>query len=397
MNNPWVVGAFCVVLATIALPISAATPADEAKPAVAPAKPAGLQAEQSFSEKLGAKSPHWFFVMDANYLGYLDTKVYLFDGDTGSMLGMLSTGTWTNAVEFAPDFSAIYVPEMYHGRGTRGERTEVVSIYDTKELGFVAEVAIPPKRATGLPHRAYQGLSDDGRFVFVANMTPATSVSVVDVKARRFVTEIEMAGCNLVYPTGARSFASLCGDGTLQLVQLDEQGNVASKSHTEKFFDPNKDPVTEKASRFGDTWLFFSFNGMVHEVKFALGKVEIGKPWPLFNDKERADNWKLGGSQFNAVHLGLSRLYVIVHQGGPFGHKDPGKQVWVYDLKTHKGVGQIALNEPATNIGVTRDSEPLLITDADDRRAIDVYDARTGKALRTIKGPPANPSFIQIP
>ncbi len=75
-------------------------------------------AEQSFSEKLGAPKPHWFFVYDVNFLGYLDSKVYLFDGDTGSMLGMLSTGAFGNAVEFAPDFSAIYVPEMYHSRGT---------------------------------------------------------------------------------------------------------------------------------------------------------------------------------------------------------------------------------------------------------------------------------------
>ncbi|MGH7949220.1 MAG: amine dehydrogenase large subunit, partial [Candidatus Binataceae bacterium] len=203
MNKPWVVGAFCVGLATIIVPGTAALPASAATP-TDKAKPAPLQAEQSFSEKLGAKSPHWFFVVDVNWGGYLDGKVYLFDGDSGSMLGMLSTGTYANAVEFAPDFSAIYAPEIYHSRGTRGERTDIVAIYDTKELSPVAEVIIPPKRATGLPHRAYQGISDDGRFVFVANMTPATSVSVVDVKARRFVTEVEIAGCNLVYPTGAR-------------------------------------------------------------------------------------------------------------------------------------------------------------------------------------------------
>ena len=86
------------------------------------------------SEKLGAPKPHWFFVYDANFFGYLDSKVYLFDGDTGSMLGMLSTGAFGNAVEFAPDFSAIYVPEMYYSRGSRGDRTDIVTIYDAKEL-----------------------------------------------------------------------------------------------------------------------------------------------------------------------------------------------------------------------------------------------------------------------
>ena len=165
MKQPWVVGAFCVAIAGSATPDSAAAEADTAKTAP-------LHAEQSFSEKLGALSPHWFFANDVNYIGYLDSKVYLFDGDSGSMLGMLSTGTWGNAVEFAPDFSAIYVPEMYHSRGTRGERTDIVAIYDAKELRPVAEVIIPPKRASGIPQRAFQGLSDDGRFMFVANMTP---------------------------------------------------------------------------------------------------------------------------------------------------------------------------------------------------------------------------------
>ncbi len=208
------------------------------------------------------------------------------------------------AVEFAPDFSAIYSPEIYHSRGSRGERTDIVAIYDTKDLNAVGEVVIPPKRATGVPQRAYQGISDDGRFVYVANMTPATSVSVVDVLARKFVTEIEMSGCNLVYPTGNRTFASLCGDGTVQVVTLDERGNLKSRAHSEKFFDPDKDPVTEKASRIGNTWLFFSFDGYVHPVDFAGGDTKPGKAWSLFTDAERTKGWKVGGGQFNGVHAG---------------------------------------------------------------------------------------------
>ena len=358
---------------------------------------APLLPEQASVEKLGAPSPHWIFVYDVNFLAQIDSKVYLFDGDTGSMLGMLSTGAWGNAIEFAPDLSAIYVPEMYYSRGSRGERTEVVTTYDTKELKPVGEVIIPPKRATGIPHRAYQGISDDGRFVFVANMTPATSVSVVDVVAQKFVTEIETAGCSLVYPTGNRAFVSLCGDGTVLSVQLDEQGNLKSKAHSEKFFDPDKDPLTEKASRYGDTWLFFSFDGYVHPVTFAGDKIKVGKRWSLFNDEERAQNWKVGGGQFNAVHQAAGRLYVVVHQGGPYGHKDGGKAVWVYDLKTQTGIAQFALSDIATNIAVTKDSAPLLITDDAVRPAIDIYDGLTGKALRTIAGPPFTPSFVQSP
>ena len=104
--------------------------------------------------------------------------------------------------------------------------TDVVTFYDTRSLEVVGEAVIPPKRATGMPHRAYNGMSDDGRFVYVANMTPATSVSVVDTKTKSFAEEVPTPGCALVYPTGSRSFASLCGDGTALSVRLDANGHA---------------------------------------------------------------------------------------------------------------------------------------------------------------------------
>ena len=387
MNRVLWVGALSVVLVAST---SAAEPS-------APAKVPPLQPEQASSETLGAPKPHWFFVYDSNFLSYVDSKVYLFDGDTGSMLGMLSTGVFGNATELAPDFSAIYVPETYYSRGTRGDRADVVTIYDTKELKPSGEVVIPAKRATGVTQRAFQGLSDDGRFMFVANMTPATSVSVVDVVARKFVAEIEISGCNLVYPIGNRAFASLCGDGTLQVVTLDEQGNLKARDRSAKFFDPDKDPVTESASRFGNTWLFVSYDGYVHPVSFTDGKPKPEKPWSLFSEKERAAGWRIGGRQFDAVHRGLARLFVIVHQGGPYSRKDAGKDVWTYDLATSKKLATIAMVAPVTSLGLTKDAAPLLIADDEATPAVYVYDALSGKHLRTIPGPPLTPGFIQSP
>ncbi len=358
---------------------------------------APLQPEQTSAETLGPLQPHWLFVNDTNFLGYLDSKVYLFDGDSGAMLGMLSTGAFSNSIELAPDGSTIYVPEIYYSRGSRGERTDIVTLYDTKNLANIAEVIIPPKRATGIPHLAYQGISDDGRFVYVDNMTPATSVTVVDVVARKFVEEIEISGCNLVYPVGNRAFASLCGDGTLQVVSLDDAGHLKDRARSAKFFDPDKDPVTEKASRFGNTWLFISFEGYVHPVAFVDGKPKPGKPWSLFTDQERAAGWKVGGSQFNVVHQGLGRLFVIVHNGGAYSHKAPGKDVWTYDLAASKKLGAISLVAPVTSLAVTKDAAPLLVGDEPATPAIYVYDAATGAHRRTIAGPPLVPGFIQSP
>ena len=181
------------------------------------------------------------------------------------------------------------------------------------------------------------------------------------------------------------------------MVTLNDQGNLASRSHTAKFFDPDKDPVTERASRYRDTWLFISFDGYVHPVTFTDGNAKPGKPWSLFSKAERAQSWKVGGEQFNAVHQSLGRLFVIVHQGDAFSRKEPGGEVWTYDLASSKKLAALPMVAPVTSLGVTKDAAPLLIADNTATSAVFVYDALTGKHLRTIAGPPMVPTFIQSP
>ena len=55
-----------------------------------------------------------------------------------------------------------------------------------------------------MPMLAQARLTDDDRFLLIYNYTPAQSVTVVDVPARKFVGEVDIAGCALVYPTGPR-------------------------------------------------------------------------------------------------------------------------------------------------------------------------------------------------
>jgi methylamine dehydrogenase heavy chain len=356
-----------------------------------------LPVEAPTREVLGPPAPHWILVSDFNALGAMDSKVYLFDASTGDMLGMLSTGGWRNAIEIAPDFSMIYSPETYYPRGTRGTRTDVVTFYGTRSLDVVAEVVLPPKRATGMPQRAYSGLSDDGRFVYVANMTPATSVSVVNVHARTLASEVETAGCALVYPTGISRFATLCGDGTVQQVTLDTSGTPVSRTKSARFFDPEGDPVTEKAVRHRDAWLFFSFEGWVHPVRFRGDTPRPQRRWSLFTPEQRNEGWRAGGLQFATVHAADNRLYVIVNQGGPDTHKDPGEQIWVYDLATRSRTRVIELAVPAMTVAVSQDPRPLLYTTTLELPAIAVYDARTGELERMIEGPPFTPTFVQTP
>jgi len=115
----------------------------------------------------------------------------------------------------------MYVAETFRARGTRGERTDVLTIYDKRTLAPIGEVVIPPKRASEMPLHYNLQLLDNESLALVYNFTPATSVSVVDLVNREFLTEIPIPGCSLVYPMGGRAFASLCADGSILSVTLD--------------------------------------------------------------------------------------------------------------------------------------------------------------------------------
>src|SRR5574338_421098 len=198
--------------------------------------------------------PHWFWLSDV-----LLHRTALFDADSGEMLGLLASGTANVGFVVDPLFSAdhreIYLPESFFSRGVRGVRTDVVTVYDARTLQPLHEIAIPPKRAEYYPGNAANALSDDGRFVAVFNLTPAQSVSIVDVRERRFVTELATPGCGLVFAAGAARFFMLCGDGSALLLARGADGAWAL-ARTKPFFDPNADPLTEKAVRCRDQWLF---------------------------------------------------------------------------------------------------------------------------------------------
>jgi len=203
--------------------------------------------------KLGAPAPHWMWVNDLVFPHMPDGQAYLIDGDRGTVLGQLSTGFGFIRLVIPQDHKVIYSPETYFSRGTRGTRSDVISIYDPGTLSPLGEIPIPAKRAFNVPVMANVELTDDDRFLLVYNFNPAQSVSVVDTRARKFVGEIETAGCALVYPTGPRSFFSTCADGTLLDVRLNDNGTLAHQERTSRMFDVSKDPATEKAVRVADT------------------------------------------------------------------------------------------------------------------------------------------------
>jgi methylamine dehydrogenase heavy chain len=372
--------------------------------------------------------PHWFWLSDI-----LLHRTALFDGDSGQLLGTITSGT--PGVGFAilplrsPDRREIYLAESYFSRGVRGERTDVVTVYDARTLAPLHEIGIPPKRAEYYPGNASSALSDDGRFLAVFNLTPMTSLSIVDVQARRFVAEVPTPGCSLVYAGGPRRFFMLCANGEALVVTLDEAGS-ATASRSTRFFDAQKDPLTEKAVRRANEWSFVSFDGMVQPIDVSGDALQPGERWPLFDEADRRDSWRIGGGQLLALHAPSGRLYALVHRGPRDTHKDPGTEVWVYELATRKRVQRIAMVNPLVSfvgqqasldpgrtsgrvsrwflgrvmpnpgverILVTQDASPVLVASASMPPTVTIHDAMTGAVLREVSEPGIAGALLAVP
>lgn len=341
--------------------------------------------------------PHWIWVNDFVFPHMVSGKALLVDGDRGRFIGQLDTGFGSMRVVPSPDGRVIYSPETYFSRGTRGERTDVVTLYDPAHLSVIGEISVPPKRSSNMPMLSNAQLTDDGRFLMIYNFTPAQSITVVDTQTRKFVGEVETGGCALIYPTGVRSFFSICADGAVLHTVLDDAGKVKSSDRSDPIFDVDHDPVTEKGVRVGDTWYFVSFAGTMYPVKLDKGALKLQKTWSLLTPADKSGNWRPGGLQQLAVHTATNRLYSIMHQGPLETHKDPGREVWVYDLAHQSRVQKMPLQHDTGSIQVSRDAQPLMFSIFIDSNVLDVYDALSGKFLRSVNDIGTTPTVLVNP
>ena len=354
---------------------------------------AELEVETPYTNILPAATPHWVWVGDLTFNAMEGGKAFLVDGDSGEMLGMLSTGFFFASALHDSKYQNIYAPETYLSRGTRGERTDIIAVYDPKTLEPVDEIIIPPKHFSGMPILGHAAISTDDHFIAVYNFTPAQSVSIIDVKNRKFLHEVETPGCAEVFAAGARAFNMICGDGTMLTLNLDDAGNVET-TRSAKFFDPRDDTIDDKMALYGSSWAFFTKSGKVQMIDMSAGTPTFAEPWPLFSAGQIADDWMAGGYQYATICESTSELFVLVHRGGQYTHKSPGVDVWVYDLKTRQRTRMITLSHMATSIQVSQDAAPLLFTADAEHSGIQVYDAASGVHLHDVTHLATNPLLL---
>ncbi len=353
---------------------------------LAPFANAQIPPAQSTVATMDDPSENWFMSTSRN-------GAYIYDGITGEMQGLLSLSRHTPAVQANPARKEFYAAESYYSRGVHGDRTDLLRIYDYENLSPVAEVEIPNK-ITILPLRTYIQLMGDGRHVGIFNMTPAASVTIVDVVGRSLVGEISTPGCALIMAVGNNDFLMICGDGTLQLIQLGNDGSESNRVRSEEFFSVEDDPVFDRPVPFDGGWLLVSHLGQVFHVTVDGDDINISDAWSMISEEDAEEKWRPGGAQLKSVHEGTGLLYILMHQGEEYTHHDPGTEVWVFNLLAQRRIARLELDVETANIMVTQESEPKLIV-SDQEGGLHLYDALKLTLDRTIDDPGPGASLIQ--
>lgn len=327
---------------------------------------AALAADPLPPEKIGvatppAPTPHRLYLTDLQIAHITDGVVHIVDGQSFKYLGMFSTGLF-GITALNTDSSEMLVASTYYTKRNRGDRFDQLEAFDTKTFALKKEIQIPAKHAMALPYKGTIAPSVDDAWVFIQNATPLSSVTVVDHKAWKVTAEIPTLGCWIVLPSQSnpRRFATLCGDGTLVTVTLNEKGDSATQARSEKLFDPEKDPLFVQGERVGDSYYFVSYEGNVKVINVGGDVAKLEDSWSLVDDADKQGGWKPGGYQLQAVHAPTKRLYVGMHDGAKNGsHKNPAKEIWVFDLATKKRI-QRAPGSGSIAMALTKEAKPTL-------------------------------------
>ncbi len=366
-------------------------------PAFALAQSPVPQAEQLDVATLKPQYPHRLFAA----MGFFGGAGFeILDGDTLQIEGTIPGERGVLALD--PAGRNFYVCETIWTLGNRGTRQDMISIYDPTSLNLAGEISIPGRLIVGTrTHNC--DISSRGRYLYVYNMQPASSIIVVDLAQRRVASVVEIPGCAGAFPWGDRGFSTLCGDGTVATVPLTSDGHSQRIAHSARFFDADSDPIFEESlvDRDSGRTYFLSYTGLIYPAQLGE-RPKIDKPWslqaaaglPVASTGVQELAWRPGGTRMIAWHKGKNRLYVLMHVGAHWSQRDPGTELWVLDAASHTLVRRLQLPEPMTGIAVSQDETPLLYATARSGNLL-VLDPETGE--QKVKGSVRAGGFVWVP
>lgn len=334
---------------------------------------------------------NWIFAHDLNFNTLGRGKIMVIDAaaEKRHYRGQIDADQFATFTQSSKR-NELYVAETFYSRGSRGKRTDVVSIYDQESLQNIGEIILPNNnRGLSVTQKNSFRLTNDQKFALVFTFTPSSGVAIVDLDSRAVVNEIDIPGCSLIYPKGNRGFATLCGDGTLVAFELDANGKSIGSSESKVFNDIDDDAMFMKAGVVGDQYYFPTYTGQLQAVTLGSGEPVIADKWNFAGDS----GWGPSGWQvITADKLGF--IYVLMREAVKEGdHKFGGSQIWVLNPTEQEIVRKIDLENGGFSIEATRAEKPLLfVTNAS--MTFDVYDLSTDKIVRNIGGFKSSEAFV---
>jgi len=343
------------------------------------------EAEEATVSTMEPPKQGWFFVRG----GWGSAGSSIFDAGTGEMLGMVSTSRDSDlAIDPAGKF--YYVAETMWTKVNRGTRMDFISVYDSKTLKLVTEIPTPGRLIVGGFNTNFL-LSDDGKTAYDYNFDPASSVNIIDMAKRKFVRAIELPGCASLIPNYGVGFSALCADGTLATVAV--KGATQEITRSAEFFDAAADPIYSNAvfDRKKKMAVLLSYTGLVRTVAMGAAPV-VSAPFSIQEaggmraaDVKPLDiAWYPGGMQPTALHRPSGTLWVLMHKGEYWSHKDGAEEIWGVDLATKKVVKRYPVKGHPRNIEITQDDAAMIMVNGMENNAT-IIDSKTGEVKHEIE------------
>lgn len=331
----------------------------------------------------------WVFAHDASFFSLTTGKIMLIDtlSESRNVRGMIGAAQMAGFQQ-SKKRDELYIAETFLSRGTRGDETDVISIYDTKTLKFKKEIILPgKKRLQIVTQKAAFQLTRNEKFALVFNFTPASSVTVVDMVRREVVNEIDVAGCMLIYPMGKNGFATLCGDGALLAVNLNRYGQVKSQKRSRKFNDISDNPLFMKTAWHKGVAYFTSFKGNIQAIDLSKDKFKVLRSWKIpSNHRNALPNARPSGWQIITADA-RGNLYVVMRANAGNGdHKFGGAAIYVLDPSAKKLIDVLALDVDAFSIQATNSKSRPTLAVTNINMELDIFDLKTNAKLRTVGG-----------
>lgn len=330
----------------------------------------------------------WMMVHDFNFNAMIDGRGVLIDtaDPVRPLKGIVQIPQFGNLlVSGNGKGKEIYTAETYYSRLTRGERTDVITVWDKATLNPIAEIILPGgKRQQQVTYKNNFQFINNEKWAVIANFTPAQSVTIIDLEGRKVLGDIDLPGCSMIYPTGGRGFTTLCADGTMTTLQLAPDGTLASSTNVETTVDIDGQPLFAMPAMLGSTAWFVSYHGQLRGFDLS-GPVArpVGKTFMAGTADGATPQWRPGGWQVIASDA-AGRLYVLMSPSGREGsHKDGGSEVWVLDPAKGERIARFPLQGTGLSIEVTREASPRLIVARTDS-VVDVHDAQTGALIHSL-------------